>query len=79
MNEKERYIEEKRENKKVELGTTYEKYKKDELISFIGFMGAAIVCGASLIVSGNLALAAGAITGCLICHKYKNGKKEEVI
>ena len=79
MNEKERYIEEKRENKKVELGTTYEKYKKDELISFIGFMGAAIVCGASLVVNGNLALAAGAITGCLICHKYKNGKKEEIL
>ena len=42
-------------------------------------MGFAILTGASLVVSANLALAAGAITGCLICHKYKNGKKEEIL
>ena len=79
MNNKEKYIEETRKNKKEELGATYEKFKKDELISFIGFISAAVLCGASLVVSANLALAAGAITGCLICHKYKNGKKQEIL
>ena len=71
------YIKNKISSIKDELTNSYEKYKKEELVSFIGFVLAASITAMGVILGPNILLSAGAVTASIICHKYKNGKKYE--
>lgn len=74
---KEKYIEQQISNKLNSLYETKEKFKKDELISFIAFMGFSIVGLTTIFFIPNVGLAAGAMAGVIACHKYKNFKKND--
>lgn len=71
------YIKNKISSIKDELTNSYEKYKKEELVSFIGFGLAASITAMGVILGPKILLSAGAVTASIICHKYKNGKKYE--
>ena len=74
---KSEYIKNKISSIRDELTNSYEKYKKEELVSFIGFGLAASITAMGVILGPNILLSAGAVTASIICHKYKNGKKYE--
>lgn len=74
---KSEYIKREIEIKKTELHRGWEKYKKEEVISFIPFALFASLTTMGLFLGTNMLLAAGSITASVICHKYKNSKKHD--